>query len=231
MIEKWGPVTDDFALVNAPLREAVAAYEAWMKRLRWPLTTREITNLDEAFAALAPLSASMRRKLFVSAGSAWTAFFQSGTLGSDPTAGGSQLSKELDCIGVRVCATPDDDLYPAVMWQVWAPPRLGGDQWHYRRAVTAANDGGKWVFDEDGEPYPFEERERYRAIRKRDRFTKDMLRRYLAASAVDPFADGALKADVGSPAVLLETEERWTTPPEQLSYAQAAAARKGGRRK
>jgi hypothetical protein len=231
MIEKWGPVTDDFALVNAPVREAVAAYGAWMTRLNWRYAIREVSaGIDEAFEALAPLSASMNHKLFISAGPGWTAFFQNGLLGSDPTAGGCQLSKELDCVGVRVCATPDDDIYPAVMWQVWAPPRLGGNEWHYRRDVGAANDGGRWVFHESGDPYPFEERDRYKALRKRDRFTKDMLRHYLKASAVDPFAEGVLTVGVGSPAVLLETDERWATPPEKLSYAQAAAARKGRRK-
>ncbi len=126
---------------------------------------------------------------------------------------------------MRVCATPDDDLYPAVMWEVWAPKRMGGNEWGYRRSVAVSNNGGKWVFEESGEPYPFEERGRYATSRKRDRFTRDMLRRYLAASALDPFVEGALRADAIFPAILLETSVRGPAPRE-LSYTEAVLARK-----
>lgn len=225
MIEKWGPVSDDFTLVNAPVRETLAAYETWVRRLGQASSAREIANIDKAFAALAPLSSAMTRKLLVSAGPQWTAFFQNGLQGSDPTAGGNQLSKELGVIGMRVCATPDDNLYPAVMWEVWAPQRLGGNEWGYRRSIAVSSDGGKWVFEESGEPYAFEEPERYAASRKRERFTKEMLRRYLAALAVDPFAEGALQADAAIPAVLIETALR-AAAPRELSYAEAALALK-----
>ncbi len=43
------------------------------------------------------------------------------------------------------------------------------------------NDGGRWVFEEGGESYDFEETAAYSNRRKRDRFTGPMLHRYLVA--------------------------------------------------
>jgi hypothetical protein len=58
-----------------------------------------------------------------------------------------------------------------------APRRLSGNESGYRRSVAVSSDGGNGVFEESGEPYPFEEREHYAASRKRERFTRDTLRR------------------------------------------------------
>ena len=118
---------------------------------------------------------SKTRKLFVSAGNEWTAFFQNGIQGSDPTAGGHQLAIELDVIGMRICATPSDYLWQAVMWEVYAPQRLGGDEFGYRRNLAVVNDGGRWIFDNSGKPYPFEQQHRYNLRLKRDRFDQKLL--------------------------------------------------------
>lgn len=51
------------------------------------------------------------------------------------------------------------------------------------RVVSASNDGGRWVFDQFGEPFPFEKVERYQERRVRDRFTFEMLKEYLPEGA------------------------------------------------
>lgn len=205
MLEAWSPVTDDFALVHARVAAAVDAYVAWMERIGRTHRRKDIaTSLEDAFASLAPLSMSKRRKLFVSAGPEWTAFFQSGPDGSDPSAGGRQLSVELGVTGMRVCATPSAYLWQAVIWEVYAPAALGGDSFGVRRTLAAANDGGKWVFEQSGAPFPFERTERYGAVRKRDRFTRDMLEAYLRESAVNPYALDALEVSAATPAILLD---------------------------
>lgn len=223
VLERWSPVTDDFAIVNAPINRAVAAYAEWMKRLGHVFTTTPMDGgIDSALASLAPLSVSKTRKLFISAGADWTAFFQNGIDGSDPTAGGYQLSMELDVIGMRVCVTPEDNLWQAVMWEVYAPPRLGGDEFSHRRALAAANDGGRWTFDSLGEPYQFEQLSRYVAPRKCDRFDRQMLYSYLRASAVNPFEAGVLSVSADWPAVRLELPSEQFAA-DELSYAEAAA--------
>ena len=49
------------------------------------------------------------------------------------------------------------------------------------------NDGGRWIFETSGEPYDFEQIERYAAKRKRDRFTHEMLAEYLAHFGISAF--------------------------------------------
>lgn len=69
---------------------------------------------------------------------------------------------------------------------------------YYRRVVAARSNDGRWSFDNDGEPFPFEELDRYSARRIRDRFTPEMLERYLLALGVpmlesaDEPIDGAI---------------------------------------
>jgi len=91
------------------------------------------------------------------------------------------------------------------MWDVYAPESLGGcPPLGYRRSVAAANDGGRWTFDESGERYPFEQIERYGARRKRERFTREMLRDYLRHFGVELFADEFLCIDAATPAIRLQ---------------------------
>ena len=115
---------------------------------------------------------------------------------------------------MRVCCTPDDAEYPAVMWELYAPevrgscPPLG-----YRRSIAAANDDG-WAFEESGERFPFEEVERYTSRRKRDRFTREMLTRYLHHFGIELFTDAFLCVDATTPAIRLQQVTRIQSSPE-----------------
>ncbi len=220
-IDKWSPVTTDFLIVNAPIDLAVAAYGNWMKRLGFAFTKTIVDDgLDRAFASMAPLSNSKQRKLFVHAGRDWTAFFQNGVQGSDPAAHGHQLAKELDAIGMRVCITPPAYQWQAVIWEVYAPQRLGGDEFGYRRSLAVANDGGKWTFINEGVPFPFERQDRYIASRKRDRLDRQLLEAYLREYAINPFEPGNLIASSEAPAVRLDVEARGC-PMKEYTYSEA----------
>lgn len=48
----------------------------------------------------------------------------------------------------------------------------------------AYEDGGSWAFHQDGEPFPFEDVERYGARSKRDRLTSQMVHDYAAALGI-----------------------------------------------
>ncbi len=67
---------------------------------------------------------------------------------------------------------------PAVMLQVWDPGHIEGPPWG-RRYLYAMRDGGRWAFSDHGSRYDFEDVAEYDARRVRDRFTVEMLRRYL----------------------------------------------------
>jgi hypothetical protein len=76
------------------------------------------------------------------------------------------------------------------------------------------NDGGPLVFEQSGQPYPFEELAKYTLPRKRDRFTRDMLLAYLAAFGLAPLSDSFYAASSQTPAVVLERMSRWHAPAE-----------------
>ncbi|HEX8700699.1 MAG TPA: hypothetical protein VF815_17745 [Myxococcaceae bacterium] len=106
---------------------------------------------------------------------------------------------------MRVVAVPhtlrgDKGRYGAMMLDVFNPHPTGP---RYLRALGASNDGGRWVFDSSGEPFPFEKLERYQARKVRDRFTFDMLKDYLHHLGLSPF-DESFYLPEGEPAWLVE---------------------------
>ena len=104
-------------------------------------------------------------------------------------------------------------MYPATVWEVYAPQSLGGGPLNYRRSIAALDDGGHWVFEESGERYTFERVERYAARRKRDRFTKNVLCEYLRHFGVELFADDFLRVHEATPAVRLQQLTKvWHSP-------------------
>jgi hypothetical protein len=205
LLEQWHPVTHDFGLIRAPVETAVQALLDWHGGIGLRYRRTEITDgLEAALTALLPLSIDKQKKLFVSTASEWTAYYQNGTQGSDPFPAMSFLSQELGVLAMRVCSTPPEAIWPATIWEVYAPPSLGGaPPLGYRRSIAAANDGGRWVFEEAGAPFEFERLDAYTAPRKRDRFTPELLKEYLGHFGIQPFEDDFLVIDATHPAVLL----------------------------
>ena len=191
LIPYWSPVTSDFGLIQAPMERLASAFLEWQATLgiTWRVT-RIQTNLEATFEALLPLSHGKRRRAFIATRSGWTAQFQNGIQGSDPFPVMSLFAVKLGVLAMRVCSISMEASHPANIWEVYAPPQLGGDSAGYRRSVAAASDGGQWTFDESGEPYGFEDLATYSTFRKRDRFTREMLERYLAAFALEQVIAG-----------------------------------------
>ena len=118
-------------------------------------------------------------RAFVPLGS-WTLLPTDGPNGTDVGLLHSHATRSLGCLAIRaVCA---DGVYPAVIMEVCAAD--GGPPLMLRRSVVAANDGGRWVFEETGPPFEFEHVDRYRAPRKVDRFPPEMLYEHLRALGV-----------------------------------------------
>ncbi len=208
-IQRWHPVTSDMGLIEAPAAVVASEFAAWHSELGIHHRREEITSsLGASFARLEPLSAVKDRRLFVNTRSGWTAFFQNGIAGSDPFPPMSFLARRMGVRAMRVCRAPDGARWPAVMWEVYAPPELGGDPvLGFRRSIAAANDGGRWVFEETGERFDFEEADRYGLPKKRDRFTPELLERYLAQFRLAPWSDDFYDIRPDSPAVLLDRSD------------------------
>lgn len=205
LLEKWHPVTDDFGLIQAPLPLLLSTFEEWHNSIGIRYSRTEISSsLSDALESLLPLSHSKMRRLFVATRSDWVACFQNGIQGSDPFPAMSELATRMGVLAMRVCCTPERAMYPAVIWDLYAPEARGGcPPLGYRRHIAAQDDDG-WVFEESGERFPFEEVERYTLRRKRDRFTREMLARYLHHFGIELFTDDFLCVDATTPAVRLQ---------------------------
>ena len=216
LLEKWHPVTRDFGLIQAPMPQLLSEFEDWQRSFGVEYLRTEIfTSLADAFESLLPLSNSKTRRLFVATRSDWVVCFQNGIQGSDPFPAMSYLAQRMEVLAMRVCCTPDDAKYPAVLWEVYAPEVRGGrPPLGYRRSIAALDDGGRWVFEESGERFPFEEVERYTSRRKRDRFTPEMLARYLHHFGIELFTDAFLCIDATTSAVRLQRVTKISSSPE-----------------
>ena len=218
ILEAWHPVTQDFGLIECSTDLAVVKFVDWQESLGHTFVIRKAESLEAAFEMLSPLSMEKRRCVFVPTTSEWSGFFQSGIDGSDPFPAMSLLCQRLQTRAMRVCTTPACAKYPATIWEVYACEALGGiPPLGYRRSVCAANDGGRWRFEQSGEPFPFEDTPRYLLPKKRERFDRDMLAQYLQHFNLEPLDDGFYTPSSRTPAILLERTTRWQHPPPEFT--------------
>ena len=125
----------------------------------------------------------------------------------------SLLSARIRCRGVRAVSvpntirkTPSGELgrFGATMFEVYGRDSVSHSLLNIRRSVCAANDGGRWVFDANGVAFEFEQPERYKARRIRDRFTPELLEEYLAHLGIRVFEPDFYESP--QPAILVSEE-------------------------
>lgn len=204
----WSPVTQDFGLVRGSLFEVADAYRTLFAD--GPPLRREVLAGDaaEAFQALAPLTHAKSRRLLLATGTGWVAFFQNGTQGSDSFMPMWHLARRHGSLSMRVCCTPQGARWPGVIWEVYAPPSLGGDADCRRRSIAASNDGGRWTFHESGERFAFERAENYGLPRKRNRFTRALLEDYLREFGIPGLDDRLFAVTAAEPGILFHDPSR-----------------------
>lgn len=189
--------------LKPPTAESVFFYEVAPGVMADWLCSLDPAVFQERAAAAAPLLGLVeatlprapfpeRRFLCLGLGEGWTAILTNDRLGSDMGVLPARAAHQLGCRAIRALATSPGDVYPATILEVFGPD---GDpeRRQCRRVVSAANDGGRWRFDEFGEPFGFEQVDRYAARRKRDRFTSEMLEQYLLALGVPPLEADSLR--------------------------------------
>ncbi|HYH95037.1 hypothetical protein [Hyalangium sp.] len=194
--DRWAPVTSELGFLETSAEHAARSFASWQGELMAPRGIAVEVHpfagtLEQALSTLLPLNnAERRRHLFMPTRSAWTAYIDNGWTGTDAASAMGYMARTLGCRGLRVVAVPhslrkDQGRYGAVMLEVYGPHQT---HWlNYLRTIYAANDGGRWVFGQSGEPFPFEKLEQYQARRVRDRFTFDMLKDYLRHLGLSPF--------------------------------------------
>ncbi|KFE63560.1 hypothetical protein [Hyalangium minutum] len=231
--DRWAPVTSEMGFLELGAEQAAQAFATWQRGLA---TSRGFTievlpvagPLEPALSHLLPLSGGeTQRRLFIPTRSAWTAYVTNQWTGTDAASAMSVMARRLSIRGLRVVAVPhtlrgDRGRYGAVMLDVFGPQQPGKLN-NYVRAVEVANDGGHWVFEQSGEPFPFEQVKQYQARRVRDRFTFEMLKDYLRHLGLSPFEEDFYLPS-GSCAWLVQKTGPFTPTGPEYTLEEARAA-------
>jgi hypothetical protein len=233
--DRWAPVTSTMGFLELGAEQAAQAFATWQSGL---MTPRGITvevlpvagPLEQVLSSLLPLTdGETQRHLFIPTRSAWTAYVENGWTGTDAASPMRVMVRRLSIRCLRVVAVPHTlrrhggGRYGAVMLDVYGP-KQPGTLHNYVRALGASNDGGRWVFSNVGEPFPFEQVERYQARRVRDRFSFEMLKDYLRHLGLSPFEEDFYMPP-GSRAWLVQKTGPFTTAGREYTLEEARTAR------
>ena len=177
-----GGLTQEVGFIEAPA-ETVAPWLLDGMGDGWGLRPVQWQSVDDAAAVMARAPQMTRNAIVPVDG--WSLLFRNGPKGNDVGVIPSLAARQLGCRALRaVCVRDDEDEYPARILEVFGPD--GQPPLLVRRSIVAANDGGKWVFETSGEPFEFEDLERYKRRRKSERFPPELLYEYLGHLGV-PF--------------------------------------------
>lgn len=225
-LDHWWPVTYDYGLIRCDLERVVHARRKMYRDAGLTVTSSDVdAPLAECFSMLEPLSPAPTKELYLTTTFGWTSFFSNGCRGSDPSLPMKQLAETLGTMSLRACATPEDFPYQSVILEVYDAPQSGADQYGYRRTIAASNDGGRWVFEQSGEPFQFEDTSHYDARRKRERFTREMLAANLVDLGAQPLTERALQNGAACSGFLLERPEHRHLPQYSLAEAKTLPAK------
>ncbi|HEY1662829.1 MAG TPA: hypothetical protein VGI03_10460 [Verrucomicrobiae bacterium] len=197
---KFEPITASIGLIKAPLSITTEDFLRWGNEALFKYgQSKEKTplrcGLNAAFNNLLPLvQGSINRQLLLAIGSQWTAYFDNGWRGSDPDGVAAVMSRRLHTTTIRLTRTCNTlqstygrarGTYGATIFEVWEASQTS------RRSIACANDGGRWVFEQRGEPYAFEDLPRYQNRRLADRFPPELLEKYVEQFGVNPFSEAS----------------------------------------
>lgn len=146
----------------------------------WEVRQPKWYSLADLLAALGP-TVTVSRYACVPLGS-WTVVLNNSPLGTDVGVLPSYAARELHCRAIRAVSVGDEDEFPARILEVYGPD--GHPPLALERSIVAANDGGRWVFETSGTPFPFENQAAYRRRLKASRLTTEMVIDYLHALGV-----------------------------------------------
>jgi hypothetical protein len=197
MLEAYAPITSEVGLIEKPLDEVVSAFKRWQdqflaQRNNILEVVSEFQGLEGGLRALAPLTSIESRFLFSETQSAWTAYFDNANRGTDAFPVASYLAQMLDCRGLKAVHVPHTFLnglgkYGAFAFELYGPKPT--DFLNYVRSVALINDGGKWVFTQNGNPLPGEDSSSYSDRLVKNRFSYELLRKLLRLVDADPFEE------------------------------------------
>lgn len=171
-------------------------------------------TLLDALSLLLPLESPWSRILLAPCGD-WTALVNNGLYGGDSTAPGPAISHALNVVCVVASAVPRyGPGHEQTQLEVFGPD--GEPPLMHVRSLSATASDGRWEWHESGEPFEFEDTERYTARRERDRFHREVLLDYLEHFGIPARNDTAY----GS-AILLQERAQYERRSMTLDEARA----------
>ena len=191
------PITSQMGLIAADVATVADCFQAWQNEIlqgsgmRVSRRQSALSGID-ALKALPPLTSPVHTRFgFFATKSKWSVYFDNSNLGTQAATVMPVMAKKMKCEGMRVVrveqtlpSNPKKDSrgnYGATIFEVF------GTDMDYKRSIAAVNDGGRWVFEQSGVPYPFEDLRAYDRRLKRERFTREMLETYLKYFDARPF--------------------------------------------
>jgi hypothetical protein len=185
---RYFPITSCFGFLEADLETVIAADKNGRLSRGGYSIERIRGSLPEMLDRLLPLTGPLLRHLWVRTNASWTAYFDNFVNGGDPYGPVHQGSLQIPCRGVMILNKPQTPKsYGGTRFTIFgskSPVGLNVD-----REISAINDGGRWAWDQSGDPLPFEETSQYESRRIRDRLTPEMLDRYCTAIGIRAFDD------------------------------------------
>jgi hypothetical protein len=181
-----GSTTETIGLFQCDARR-LAPWLAHRLGKEWGVRSVAPESIEALGSSLAPGAPLTRHALIPWGG--WTALLTDGPLGTDVGMLPSLAARELGCVAMRATSVDSESgRFGAVVLEVF-DPAASGDVLRCRRSIAAADDGGRWVLNQAGEPFEFEQLDAYSRGRIRDRFTAAMLDDYLRALGVTTGAE------------------------------------------
>jgi hypothetical protein len=234
--DRYAPITEEIEFLECDAKTAADAFQEWLHPIQAALGVRLnrqelMGSLPAKLERLLPLTThGSRRFLFVPTQSNWTAYFGSGWRGNDASHV-SHICQLIGCRAIRAAYAPhtkrktpagERGRYGATILEVYAADTSRCSFLNVQRSIYAANDGGPWKFGANGEPFDFEDLERYKAPRIRDRFTPDMLQEYLEHLGIRFFDPDFYEVD--QPTYLISKEGPCAVGMKEYSLEEARAS-------
>ena len=220
--DRLAPITTSIGFIEGECSHVVNKFIEWREEnkkfdpsIRKIKSHAVVSNLEQTLRNLLPLRMiQSTRYLFIPTTGEWTAYFDNNYRGTDSSVI-SYLPKLLQSRSIWIVAEPHTlrregntirGRQGALLIEVYGHEQR---EWlNLIRKIRLENNKGKWEFEVDGEPFPFEETERYEAKRKTDRFDFDMLKRYLIALGLSPFEEDYYLPPYNKNAVLVEISKK-----------------------
>jgi hypothetical protein len=189
------PLTFNWGFLEAPVDVVGRAYARWQRMILHRVKTVPVDlPLADALRRLEPLDMGSQRVLFLSTKGRWTACFDNGAMGGNPSTFVGVLAERVRCRGIACGCVPNTltrhDRGKRGTWGAVKFTLFAGEKREFlniERSVWVINDVRGWEFKSIGTVQDFEQVERYGATRIADRFTPEMLAEYCGALGINLF--------------------------------------------